>query len=147
MVFIKDSVMDLLHRVEGTMSVYMTFAGMLMMVAMLALGRVLFRKPRESWMWIAIGIIFTCLLFTFTRQAWLGFLVGVLFLLFILKRKLTLILMGTLLIVLIFYGSQIRLKIIDMTTLSNITENYKGDQIKNKIDLSDKQQLYKIFKI
>ena len=136
---------SLLNRVEGTMSVYMTFAGILMMVAMLALGRVLFRKPRESWMWIAIGIIFTCLLFTFTRQAWLGFLVGVLFLLFILKRKLTLILMGTLLIVLIFYGSQIRLKIIDMTTLSNITENDKGDQIKNKIDLSDKQQVYKIF--
>ncbi len=44
--------------------------------------------------------------------------------------------MGTLLTVLIFYGGQIRLKIIDMTTLSNITENDKGEQIKNKIDLS-----------
>ena len=121
-------------RVEGTMSVYMTFAGVLMMVAMLALGRVLFRKPREPWMWVAIGLIFTCLLFTFTRQAWLGFFVGGLFLLYSLKRKLTLILMGTLLTVLIFYGGQIRLKLIDMTTPSHITENDKDEQIKTKTE-------------
>jgi O-antigen ligase len=125
-------------RVEGTMSVYMTFAGMLMMVVMLALGRVLFSKPREPWMWVAIGLIFACLLFTFTRQAWLGFFAGGLFLLFSLKRKLTLILIGTLLTVLIFYGGQIRLKIIDITTPSNITENDKGEQIKTKIEQQDK---------
>ncbi len=101
---------NLFNRVEGTMSVYMTFAGILMMVAMLALGRVLFRKPRELWLWIAIGLIFTCLLFTFTRQAWLGFFVGGLFLLFSLKRKLTLVLMGTLLTVLIVYGGPDTLK-------------------------------------
>ncbi len=121
---------NLFNRVEGTMSVYMTFAGILMMVAMLALGRVLFRKPRELWLWIAIGLIFTCLLFTFTRQAWLGFFVGGLFLLFSLKRKLTLVLMGTLLTLLIVYGGQIRLKILDMTTLWETTVNNKGDQIK-----------------
>ena len=121
-----------INRIEGTMSVYMTFAGMLMLVLMLVLGRVLFRKPREPWMWVAIGLICTSLLFTFTRQAWLGFFVGGLFLLFSLKRKLTLILMGTLLTVLIFYGGQIRLKIIDITTISNITKNNTREQIKNK---------------
>ena len=51
-----------------------------------------------------------------------------------LKRKLTLILIGTLLTVLIFYGGQIRLKIIDMTTPSHITENDKDEQIKTKIE-------------
>jgi O-antigen ligase len=101
-------------------------------VSMLALGRVLFRKPRELWLWVAIGIIFTCLLFTFTRQAWLGFFVGGLFLLFNLKRKLTLILMGTVLTMLILYGDQMRLKIIDMTTLWKTTLNDKGEQIKIK---------------
>jgi hypothetical protein len=121
---------SMLNRIEGTMSVYMTFAGILMMVSMLALGKVLFRKPPELWLWLAIGIILICLLFTFTRQAWLGYFVGGLFLIFSLKKKLTLILMGTLLTVLIVYGGQIRLKIIDMTTLWNIIENDKGEQIK-----------------
>ena len=115
------------------MSVYTTFAGILMMVSMLALGRVLFRKHRELWLWIAIGIIFTCLLFTFTRQAWLGFFLGGLFLLFSLKKKLTLILMGTLLTVLIVYGGQVRSKIMDMTTQWKTTLNDKGEQVKNKI--------------
>ena len=32
-------------RIEGTMSVYMTFAGLLMMVGMLTLGRILFLRP------------------------------------------------------------------------------------------------------
>jgi putative inorganic carbon (hco3(-)) transporter len=123
------------NRVEGTMSVYMTFSGVLMMVAMFALGRVLFRKPRELWLWIGIGLFSTCLLLTFTRQAWLGFLIGGLYLLFILKRKLILILMTTLLTVLIIFGGQIRLKIIDMTTPLKITVNDKGEKIKIRTDL------------
>jgi O-antigen ligase len=115
------------NRIKGTMSVYMTFAGMLMIVAMLALGRTLFRKPRESWTWIAIGLIFTCLLFTYARQAWLGFFVGGLFLLFNLKRKFTLILMGTVLTVLIFYGDQARLKILDMTTQVHLNVTFQQE--------------------
>jgi putative inorganic carbon (HCO3(-)) transporter len=130
---------NIVNRVEGTMSVYTTFAGILMMVSMLALGRVLFRKPRELWLWIAIGIIFTCLLFTLTRQAWLGFFLGGLFLLFSLKKKLTLILMGTLLTVLIVYGGQVRLKIMDMTTLWKTTLNDKAEQVKKKFNQPDKE--------
>jgi hypothetical protein len=38
------------NRVEGTMSVYMTFAGRLMMSGMLVLSRVLFRRPVETWL-------------------------------------------------------------------------------------------------
>lgn len=76
-----------LARIEGTMSVYMTFAGLLMMTGMLALARVLFRWPRESWLWVAVVVIVTCLLFTLTRQAWLGFLAGLVFLGFVWNRK------------------------------------------------------------
>ena len=73
-------------RVEGTMSVYMTFAGLLMMVGLHALGRVLIRKPTQSWLWISVGIISICLIFTFTRQAWLGYLIGLILLLCFWKR-------------------------------------------------------------
>ena len=73
-------------RVEGTLSTYMTFAGILMMVSLLALARVLYRRPKEVWLWACIGIILTSLLFTLTRQAWGGVFVGLLFFIFCSKR-------------------------------------------------------------
>ncbi len=66
-------------RVEGTMSVYMTFAGLLMMVGLLALSRFLFAKPLEKWVALGFLAVTVCLILTFTRQAWLGFLAGVFF--------------------------------------------------------------------
>ena len=75
------------NRVEGTMSVYMTFAGLLMMVGIHAWGRVLFRKPKQPWLWIPIGIISICLSFTFTRQAWLGYLIGLVLLIYVWRKK------------------------------------------------------------
>lgn len=74
-------------RVAGTMSVYMTFAGLLMVVGMTAAGRLLFKRPRENWLWLAVGIIAICLLLTLTRQAWLGFLVGFCFIVFVWRKK------------------------------------------------------------
>jgi len=67
-------------RVAGTMSIYMTFAGILMLVGLLASGRFVFRRPREKWVAGAVGLILFCLLLTLTRQAWLGFFAGSLFL-------------------------------------------------------------------
>ena len=76
-----------LDRIEGTMSVYMTFAGLLMMVGMVTFARALFKRPKELWLWLAVAVIATCILFTLTRQAWFGFLAGLLFLGFVWKRK------------------------------------------------------------
>ncbi|GJL79344.1 MAG: hypothetical protein NPINA01_23330 [Nitrospinaceae bacterium] len=75
-------------RVEGTMSIYMTFAGILMLVGLVALGRLLFRQPREKWLGAAVFIIIACLLLTLTRQAWLGFLTGLVFLVFVWRTRL-----------------------------------------------------------
>ena len=110
---------NIMNRAEGTMSVYMTFAGLIMMTGVFALGRVLFRRPIELWLWPAIGVISSCLVFlTFTRQAWFGFLIGFIFLMLAWKKKWTLILIGMILAILLVYGSQIRLKVID-TTISD----------------------------
>jgi len=95
-------------RVEGTMSVYMTFAGLLMMVGLVVIARVLFKPQSEIWLRGAIAVIFICLLFTLTRQAWLGFLTGLFFLGFIWRKNLFLILSG--LIVLIVFTSTVLLK-------------------------------------
>jgi O-antigen ligase len=75
-------------RVEGTMSIYMTFAGILMLSGLVALGRFLMREPRENWLGGAVFLIVVCLLLTLTRQAWLGFLTGLVFLVFIWKKRL-----------------------------------------------------------
>ena len=77
-------------RVEGTLSVYMTFAGILMMVGLLALARFLYRHPKEIWLLPCMGIILTCLLFTLTRQAWFGFFAGTFFLLCVWRKKILL---------------------------------------------------------
>ncbi|MEC7640697.1 MAG: O-antigen ligase family protein [Nitrospinota bacterium] len=73
-------------RVEGTMSIYMTFAGILMLVALMAAGRFLFRLPRENWLGPAVIFLGTCLLLTLTRQAWLGTIAGLIFLLWVYRR-------------------------------------------------------------
>ena len=74
-------------RVSGTMSVYMTFAGLLMLVGLFALGRVLFNETKERWVIAAVGIIAFCLLLTLTRQAWLGFFVGIVTLIIFWNKK------------------------------------------------------------
>jgi O-antigen ligase len=106
----------IMTRVEGAMSVYMTFAGLLMLVGTTALARALFKRPREAWLWLAIVTILACLLITFTRQAWFGFLLGFFFLVFAWKRKLALTLAGMILVSLLIYGSQIQSQVSSMTT-------------------------------
>ena len=76
------------NRVEGTLSTYMTFAGNLMMVGTLALGRLMFCRPIQRWIWTSIVIIIICLLLTLTRQAWFGFMVGLIFLVFFWRKQL-----------------------------------------------------------
>jgi len=102
----------IINRVEGTMSVYMTFAGLLMMVGVHTLGRILFRQPKQLWLWIPLGIISICLLFTFTRQAWFGFFTGLILLLYA-WRKMSLLFIPVLMIALILVspdGLKFRLK-------------------------------------
>jgi O-antigen ligase len=76
-----------LNRPEGTLSTYMTFAGLLMLVGVITLARILFQKPMQKWLLCSIGIITSCLLFTLTRQAWLGFLTALVFLIFLWRKK------------------------------------------------------------
>jgi len=88
-----------LNRPEGSLSTYMTFAGLLMLVGVLALAWVMFQKPMQRWVWASIGIITLALLLTLTRQAWFGFLIGSVFLVFFWRKKILLLLPIMLLVV------------------------------------------------
>lgn len=77
-------------RVDGTMSIYMTFAGVLMLVLLLALSRWLFYSFKDPFTIAVVVSLTVCLFFTLTRQAWLGVLMGGVFLIFVREKKLLL---------------------------------------------------------
>jgi O-antigen ligase len=74
-------------RVSGTMSIYMTFAGILMLVGLMALSKYLFEENRSFSVLVATALIAFCLLLTLTRQAWLGFFVGTFTLVYFWNKK------------------------------------------------------------
>lgn len=69
------------YRVSGTLSIYMTFAGLLMQVALVTAAYLLFRNGKNKWMWSALLLMVVALTLTLTRQAWLGFGSGLIVLL------------------------------------------------------------------
>ena len=109
-------------RVAGTMSVYMTFAGLLMLVGLIALGRYLFNDKKEKWVMVAIGLITFCLLLTLTRQAWLGFFVGFLVLIFFWNKKYVLAIPVAIIgVLLIMPESVIKDRMLSLTDLNDWT--------------------------
>jgi O-antigen ligase len=65
-------------RVHGTMSIYMTFAGILMLIALMTLAQVLFtpRRPLTYGLVLASILLIASLVMTHTRGAWMGLLGG-----------------------------------------------------------------------
>ncbi len=108
-------------RVEGTMSIYMTFAGLLMLTGLLAAGRLLFREPREPWLFAAVAVIGVCLLLTLTRQAWLGFFTGAVLLLFFWRRVWLWAIPVVLVLAFLFSPPAVKQRILSMTDLSDWT--------------------------
>lgn len=65
-------------RIYGTMSIYMTFAGLLMLVNLMALAQVLYQTygRQVTWYLAACLCMTAALLMTATRSAWLGCIAG-----------------------------------------------------------------------
>jgi O-antigen ligase len=108
-------------RVEGTLSTYMTFAGVLMVVGLLGLGRFVFRSKREYWVGGAVVVISICLLLTLTRQAWVGYFVGIIFLIGFWKPKYLSVIPVLLVLVILFSPPAIKNRIYSMVDLNNWT--------------------------
>jgi O-antigen ligase len=68
---------DLGRRPQGTMSHYMTYSGLLMLVAGTAVARVLFRKEERTWPLLALPALLVALSLTLTRSAWVGACVSI----------------------------------------------------------------------
>jgi O-antigen ligase len=65
------------RRPAGALGHYMTYSGLLMLVACAAVSRVMFAKHHRAWAALVLPALVLALLFTFTRSAWVGACVGI----------------------------------------------------------------------
>lgn len=107
------------YRAEGTMSTYMTFAGLLMLSILVASGKLIFAPKENKWIYIAFVMIAACLMLTFTRQAWLGVLAGGVFLIWFRKKSLLWLLPIILVSVFVVSPATIQYRIKTLTDLND----------------------------
>ena len=79
---------DINHRIRGFMSHYMTFAGLLMGVGVLAFAEILFGRRRRAFLAGSLLLILVALALSLTRSAWIGSLVAFGLLCFLRDRRL-----------------------------------------------------------
>ncbi len=63
---------DTENRPEGSLTLYMTYSGVIMLVLCTAVARLLFYADQRVWPAIAIPALAVALAVTFTRNAWIG---------------------------------------------------------------------------
>jgi O-antigen ligase len=88
---------QLQNRPRGSLSHYMTYSGVLMLVACAAVAQLVYRRPGtylfggfRTWIALVMPALVVALIFTFTRSAWVGTAVGVGLLLVSKERRLLL---------------------------------------------------------
>jgi putative inorganic carbon (HCO3(-)) transporter len=110
-------------RAHGTMSIYMTFAGLLMLVDLMAMAQALYHRQRWQLAWTlpAIVVLTAALLVTHTRGAWLGLIAGCSVLLGCQKRLLLLALPLAVLIILLLAPQSIRARALSIVDRHEIT--------------------------
>lgn len=64
------------RRPQGALGLYMTYSGLLMLVACAAVSRVMFARQHRAWAALVLPALILALIFTFTRSAWVGACVG-----------------------------------------------------------------------
>jgi O-antigen ligase len=64
-------------RPEGVLGHYMTYSGLLMLVACAAVARIMFTRQNRVWSALVLPALLLALVFTFTRSAWVGASVGI----------------------------------------------------------------------
>jgi len=111
------------YRVHGTMDSKMTFAGLLMLVNLMALAQLLFRMHRRQLMWMvpALLLITAALLMTQTRSAWGGLIVGCCVLFGLRKKVLLLVVPLIAFIALLIVPPTIRMRALSMVDRQEIT--------------------------
>jgi O-antigen ligase len=69
---------DLYNRISGFNSIYMTYAGLLMLFICQGAAILAARPgdPRNRWVWVSVALMVTALILSLTRMAWMGLAAG-----------------------------------------------------------------------
>ena len=65
------------RRVQGSLTHYMTYSGILMLVACAAAARIMFRQQDRVWTSLVMPALLVALALTMSRNAWVGVCVGI----------------------------------------------------------------------
>jgi O-antigen ligase len=65
------------QRVQGSLTHYMTYSGVLMLVACTAAARIMFRGQDRTWAALVMPALLVALALTMSRNAWVGACVGI----------------------------------------------------------------------
>jgi O-antigen ligase len=68
---------NLERRVQGLLGHYMTFSGVIMLVACTAVARLMFRKQDRTWPAVILPALLVALALTMSRNAWVGACAGI----------------------------------------------------------------------
>jgi O-antigen ligase len=110
-------------RVHGTMSIYMTFAGILMLIALVVLAQLVFNpRSRLSYALVgALGLLTAALVMTHTRGAWIGLAVGVALILGVRQKRLLLVLPVAAVVIFLASPEAVRTRIRSIVDPQDIT--------------------------
>ena len=65
------------RRVQGNLGHYMTYSGVIMLVACTAVARVMFRRRERIWAALVLPAVLVALVLTLSRNAWVGACAGI----------------------------------------------------------------------
>jgi len=99
---------DLDHRPMGTLGHWMTYSGVLMLVACTAIARLVFHPAPVAWPMIAVPALLVALVVSNTRNAWIGTFLAVSVLLLIRNWKLVFIAPAIAIIALVVAPGQVQ---------------------------------------
>jgi O-antigen ligase len=108
------------RRVQGNLGHYMTYSGVIMLVACIAAARVMFRQRDRAWAALVLPAVVVALALTLSRNAWVGACAGIGTLFLLKDFRLVAILPVALGLVVAFAPSSVSDRLYSMLTIDEI---------------------------
>ena len=112
------------YRIDGTFGHYMTFAGVILLIFLLAASRLIFDRetPKLEGV-VTVALLFAALLMTQTRSAWLGLIVGSIPILWSWRKRYLLALPVVAVVVVLLSPQPVKDRIFSYIDLTDVTLN------------------------